>query len=231
MPRVVGIALALVLLCCLAVPSAPGAPRAAPGCAARQAPSAAMRARVKARWLSTAAGRARAKALLRAGARARRGARERQRPSRPCPPRRAGPAVTLPAAGDRPAPAPVSETTSAPGDAAPGFDAPGGAAPLPAAPVRSTLGADAYDLGTFVLRLTRPSVPAGNLTIYFRNHDVSPHNLWLAAPGSDAAPVVISHAVGENEGTTKTVTVTPGTWRLYCSLPGHEAMARELTVG
>jgi hypothetical protein len=32
-----------------------------------------------------------------------------------------------------------------------------------------------------LLRLTRASVPAGTLTVYFRNHDISLHNLWLAA--------------------------------------------------
>ena len=39
-----------------------------------------------------------------------------------------------------------------------------------------------------------------------------------------------SEAVGEDGGATKTVAVTPGTWRLYCSLTGHDAMTRDLAV-
>jgi len=97
--------------------------------------------------------------------------------------------------------------------------------------VASSIGAAAYDFGSFVLRLTRTSVPAGDLTIYFRNYDVSEHNLWLDPPAASGRPsVMISAAVGEGDGAAKTVTVTPGTWRLYCSLTGHEAMTRDLAV-
>jgi|GEM_PF-3507033 len=115
--------------------------------------------------------------------------------------------------------------------AAPGPAANGVIAGAPAAPVASTVGAVAYDFGTFVLRLTHAAVPTGSLTIYFRNHDASEHNLWLDPPGLGAASVQISDAVPENAGATKTVTVTPGTWRLYCSLAGHGSMTRDLTVG
>ncbi len=120
-----------------------------------------------------------------------------------------GPGAPAPSAGDPPAPG----------------------TPEPAPPVASTVGAEAHDFGSFVLRLTKTSVPAGTLTIYFRNYDVSDHNLWIAAPASSAAPpVLVSGAVGEGGGATKTVAVTAGTWRFYCSLDGHEAMTRDLAV-
>ena len=127
---------------------------------------------------------------------------------------------------------PASTHPLGPGEPAPpAGDPPAPGTPDPVAPVASTIGAEAYDFGSFVLRLTKTSVPAGNLTIYFRNYDVSEHNLWIAAPaGSAAAPVLVSGAVGEGGGATKTVTVTPGTWRMYCSLDGHEAMTRDLAV-
>jgi len=204
MRRLVGVVLASALLCCLAAPPAQGA------CSAK-APSAELRARVKARWRATAAGRARARAVA------------RKRPSRACPPHGHPPPAPLASGGD---PAPAGDVAPAPADAVP---APGDAEPVPA-PVRSTVGADAYDLGTFVLRLTRVGVPAGTLTIYFRNHDVAVHDLWLAAPDPGAAPIAVSAAVGENGGAAKTVAVTPGAWRLYCSLPGHEAMSAVLAV-
>ena len=92
----------------------------------------------------------------------------------------------------------------------------------------STLGVDAYDVGAFVLRLTRLAVPPGQLTIYFRNHDVSVHDLWLAGPEGGAER--ISDAVGESGGAVKKVRMTPGAWRLYCSLTGHGSMVRTLTV-
>jgi len=144
---------------------------------------------------------------------------------------RRGRAVLAPVAGARPgATRPGAGAPSGPsGSPAP---APGpGAPPPPPAPVASSVGAEAYDFGAFVLRLTRTSVPAGDLTIYFRNYDVGEHNLWLDAPASTGrAPLMISEAVGEGGGATKTVPVTPGTWRLYCSLDGHGVMTRDLAV-
>ena len=138
------------------------------------------------------------------------------------------------------APRAARPTAAVPGRAATGPAVPGAPAP-PAGdppaqsptdpvPVASTIGAEAYDFGSFVLRLTKASVPAGQLTIYFRNHDVSDHNLWIDPPTGAGTPTQISAAVGEGGGATKTVAVTPGAWRFYCSLLGHEAMTRDLTV-
>ncbi len=101
--------------------------------------------------------------------------------------------------------------------------------PAPA-PVASTLGVGAYDLGSFALRLTRAAVPAGTLTVYFRNHDVSDHNLWIAGPGL-ASALAISGDVGEGGSATGTLAVGAGSWRLYCSLPGHGSMSAVLAVG
>ena len=51
------------------------------------------------------------------------------------------------------------------------------------------------------------------------------------APGTGAPPPPVASSVGaEGDGATRTVAVTPGTWRLYCSLNGHEAMTRDLAV-
>jgi plastocyanin len=139
------------------------------------------------------------------------------------------------------APAEASAPPRAPDPVAPGADpsdpsdrsAPTPSAPAPgsapAAPVVSTLGASAYDIDGFVLRLTRTSVPAGDLTVFFRNLDVSDHNLWIEGPGGDVLER-ISDTVGENGGGSHTLAVTAGTWRLFCALPEHGAMTRTLTV-
>jgi plastocyanin len=134
---------------------------------------------------------------------------------------------------------PAAGTAAAVGGAAP--SAPGSPtdavqALVPAPPllpiVTSTVGVEAHDIGSFVLRLTRTAVPAGKLTIYFRNQDSSLHNLWLApSQGTGGQAVLISDDVGEGGGATRTVTVTPGGWRLFCSISGHNSMTRDLAVG
>jgi hypothetical protein len=107
--------------------------------------------------------------------------------------------------------------------------APPPAPPPPPTPVVSTLGVGAYDMGGFVLRLTRTTVPAGILTIFFRNHDVSDHNLWISSPDGETVERV-SDTVGEDGGDSRTLPVTAGAWRLFCALPDHGAMTRTLTV-
>ncbi len=146
-------------------------------------------------------------------------------PGRRTTPNRAAPAGATgatpgPATGSTPVPAPEPDPDATP---------PPDTTPPPGVP--SSVGANAYDFGSFVLRLTRTVVPAGNLTIYFHNYDVSDHNLWIAPPPASGRPAqIVSEAVGEHGGATKTVPVTPGTWRLYCSLLGHESMTRNLAV-
>jgi hypothetical protein len=115
------------------------------------------------------------------------------------------------------------------GPSLPGVALPDGPVALPV--VNSTLGVEAHDFGTFALRLTKTAVPTGNLTIFFRNHDASEHNLWIAPPHAGAQPLQISDAVGQGGGATKTIAVTPGSWRLFCSIEGHSSMTRDLAVG
>lgn len=109
--------------------------------------------------------------------------------------------------------------------------APAQPAPVAPAPVASALGVDAFDIGgLFTLRLTRVAIPVGTVTIYYRNRDVSEHNLWIEGPGADA-PLLVSDSVGENVTATKRIDVGTGAWRLFCSLAGHESMSETVTVG
>jgi len=106
-------------------------------------------------------------------------------------------------------------------------------APPPPAPLCDPspwLGAIAEDVNDFRLRLTRTCVPAGTVLFQFRNDDLAFHNLW--AEGSD--PVrpprqVVEDTPGETM-VTRSAQLTAGEWRLYCSLPGHEAMTRLVDV-
>lgn len=173
--------------------------------------------------------KAKARTKPKHGAKARQAAKARRRPlrcsaARPKRRKQAAP-VTKPAPTSPPAagaPAPATGSDPAPGAPAP---------PAPSGPVDNTLGVEAHDFGTFVLRLSRTSVPAGNLTIYFRNVDTSLHNLWIEAPpGAAADPEQISGDIGEGATARRTLPVTRGAWRLYCSIPGHGSMSRALTV-
>lgn len=216
----IALALAVALVC-----AAVGAGAAAGAATPPRSPAAG--AHVRAASAGCATKRLRAQAACRrarSAAAYRRGAR-RGRALLSAAPSRAPGRATPPVAG---APGTATATPSPPAGTGTGAVPPPGGTPPG---VASSVGAEAHDFGTFVLRLTRTAVPAGELTIYFRNYDIADHNLWLdPPPATSGAPVIISEAVGENGGATRTVPVTPGTWRLYCSLLGHGSMTRDLAV-
>ena len=92
------------------------------------------------------------------------------------------------------------------------------------------LGVIAEDVGGFRLRLTRTCVPAGTVLLNFRNNDLSFHNVWAEGVAPVAAKRrVIDDTEGETV-VTGSAQLSAGTWRLYCSLPGHEAMSRLVDV-
>jgi hypothetical protein len=132
--------------------------------------------------------------------------------------------------GDATAPAQTAPAPPAPAapatPAEPGVSEP--PAPPPPPPI-GTVGVGAYDIDGFLLRLTRTSVVAGQLAVFFRNYDVSDHNLWISSPDGNVVER-ISDTVGEGGGGSRTLTVTPGAWRLFCALPDHDEMTRTLTV-
>jgi plastocyanin len=221
MGRIAALAAVLALGCAMASAAALAA-----AAEARGTPAACVKRKPVKRGRTAAATRGPPRARLRPGKLAskagRRTCHRRRDASTPAPPgadRRAtlDERPTSPPAGEPVALAPASPQAPSEPETS----------PLPAA---STIGVEAYDFGTFVLRLTRLSVPAGNLTIYFRNHDVSAHNLWLDRPDLVAAAERISDDVGKGGGAVTTVRVTAGAWRLYCSLPGHGSMDRTLIV-
>lgn len=160
------------------------------------------------------------------------------------------------AGGSAPAPAPTapgggsSSTPSAPKTPSlPPADVPltpvgeqPPAAPSPVCPDDSPwLGAFAREdvkVG-FRIDLSRTCIRAGRVIVRYLNTDSTVHNLWVREEGSGAAPRKVLGGVtpqsqdsvnvppGQQDGS---VDLTPGTWRFYCSLPGHEVMARDITV-
>jgi hypothetical protein len=138
------------------------------------------------------------------------------------------PAPQAPAAADAPV-APAGE--AAPVEPVAPADRPPPPPPaLPACDPSPWLGVIAEDSDGFRFRLTRTCVPAGTVLFQFRNRDLADHNLW-AEGVAPAAPK--RQVVGDTPGETTTeasAKLGAGTWRLYCSFEGHEAMSRLVEV-
>jgi plastocyanin len=104
---------------------------------------------------------------------------------------------------------------------------------IPAAPLARTLGVTEADApaGRFLLSLSRTLVGAGTVTVSVRNASQDPHDLRIEAldgtlvrQWDPLAPLAVPDPVG--------VSLTPGTYRIYCTLPGHAAlgMDKQITV-
>ena len=93
----------------------------------------------------------------------------------------------------------------------------------PAVPLPHTLGVAASE---FHFALTRTTVGAGAVTIQLRNSGEDGHDLHVAA--LDGTPIAAwDELPAEAPAVTKTVTLAPGSYRLYCSLPGHAELGMD----
>jgi hypothetical protein len=100
--------------------------------------------------------------------------------------------------------------------------------PAPAAPVQpERLQVSAKE---FELDLSRPIIRSGAAVVQFVNFGEDPHDLQLVRDGG--APVRFSVAQ-PGEVLSRDVVLAPGRYRVFCSLPGHEAlgMHESLVVG
>jgi plastocyanin len=103
------------------------------------------------------------------------------------------------------------------------------AAPATTAPGESveTVRVTATD---FDLEVKETKFAPSRYTFELRNDGDTPHNLVIEGPDVDRAetPVIAAGARA-----TVDVTLEPGTYKLYCSVPGHEdlGMVEEVTVG
>jgi hypothetical protein len=96
------------------------------------------------------------------------------------------------------------------------------------APPRPTVALSAHE-SEFRIRLSRESVPAGRVVIELANVGQDPHDLNLVRSDGPGTGYTFGQA---RPGThaAKTVTLAAGTWRLWCSLPGHEAKGMRATL-
>ncbi len=87
----------------------------------------------------------------------------------------------------------------------------------------------AEDSEGFRFVLSRSSVPAGKTIIEFVNHGEDEHNL-NAAQGSEGEVVGSLPNTPSNDHLSLTVNLKPGSYTLFCSLPGHAAQGMKATL-
>lgn len=87
----------------------------------------------------------------------------------------------------------------------------------------------AEDSESFRFVLSRPSVPAGKTVIEFVNHGQDEHNLNAVEEGEESVAGSLPKTA-PNAHLSLTVDLRPGSYTLFCSLPGHEAKGMKATL-
>lgn len=122
------------------------------------------------------------------------------------------------------APAPGPETSPIPAPTLPSSPAP---------PAETEPEAEANRLAVksheYYYVLSRPKVQAGELTVELNNQGEDPHNLNIQREGDAGEPLQISET-GSLQHTTATFDLSPGTYRLWCSLPEHAEKGMQTTL-
>jgi plastocyanin len=123
---------------------------------------------------------------------------------------------------------PSSGTGSSPSGVSPAGGTSAGEAPVtPVAPARVQVTAEDSEGFRFVL--SRPTVPAGKVIIEFVNHGQDEHNLNAVEP-TEGSVVGSLPNTAPNAHPSLTVNLRPGSYTLFCSLPGHEAKGMKATL-
>ncbi len=80
--------------------------------------------------------------------------------------------------------------------------------------------------GQLAYLVSAATAPAGQLTINSKNASSTPHNIAISGPGANAAGKVIAN------GATSTVSVTvkPGAYQFFCTVPGHRQAGMQGTI-
>ena len=109
-----------------------------------------------------------------------------------------------------------------------GAEAPPAESPsAPAGPAHVEVTAE--DTQAFRFVLSRPTVPAGKVIIEFVNHGQDEHNLHVLEPAEGSEAGALPNTV-PNAHPSLTLDLRPGSYTLFCSLPGHEAAGMKATL-
>ena len=100
------------------------------------------------------------------------------------------------------------------------------ATPPPPSPAFSRLGVVARE---WSLTLSRTSVKEGVTSVELQNFGEDAHNLRIERTDDTGAPLDLPLAeAGERQKASGTL--TPGDYRVYCTLPGHDAQGMHATL-
>ena len=105
--------------------------------------------------------------------------------------------------------------------------APSTAASTPATAASSTLALAAAPGGELKYDQTSLSAKAGTVTINFTNSSPVGHNVTVA---SDSGSVVGETPTFNGGSKTLSLNLKPGTYKFFCSVPGHRAAGMEGTL-
>jgi plastocyanin len=88
--------------------------------------------------------------------------------------------------------------------------------------------ADVVVHGTDALKFDKDSysAQAGDVTIELTNDGTTPHTLLIDGD----ADFQKLEAAGKGKSDSETVALTPGTYTIYCDVPGHRAAGMEATL-
>jgi plastocyanin len=102
---------------------------------------------------------------------------------------------------------------------------PGAGSPEPAPPSVPHVQVTAVEYG---LTLSRSSVPAGKVVLELVNRGQDEHNLNAAPPEGPPTASIANTASGGV--VDETIEMRPGSYTLFCSLPGHEQKGMKATL-
>jgi plastocyanin len=77
--------------------------------------------------------------------------------------------------------------------------------------------------------LSRPEVSSGEVIVELNNQGEDPHNLVLEHEGTEDPKLEIPSTASLTQASSR-LSLSPGTYRLYCSLYKHEAKGMEATL-
>jgi plastocyanin len=95
--------------------------------------------------------------------------------------------------------------------------------PPPAGGGGATLQNPADESGALRFQKDSLTAPAGEVTLVMENPSPVDHNIAVKGDGIDEQGPI----VGQGETSRVTVTLEPGEYEFYCSVPGHEAAGME----
>lgn len=93
----------------------------------------------------------------------------------------------------------------------------------------ATLGRLGVTAKEFKLTLSRTSLTPGDALVQLQNAGEDPHDLHIEPAGGGALAADFPETDPRTQHQER-VTFAPGTYKLYCSLPGHDALGMHATL-